>query len=87
LIPPQKNPAHAGFFLLYNISRHSGTEFPETEHNDNQLHARHDRTADCNINLGLDGGGRITAQGPPKQIAANPASVTGPYLKNVLGKK
>jgi excinuclease ABC subunit A len=48
------------------------------------------KTADWVIDLGPeggDGGGRIIAQGSPKQIAANPASVTGPYLKNVFGKK
>ena len=29
-------------------------------------------------------GGRIVAEGTPEQIAANPASVTGPFLKEVL---
>ena len=31
-----------------------------------------------------DGGGRIVATGPPEQIAANPASHTGRYLKKLL---
>ncbi len=47
-------------------------------------------TADWVIDLGPeggDGGGRIIAQGSPKDIAENPASVTGVYLKQVLQKK
>ena len=42
------------------------------------------------FDLGPDGGsagGRIVAQGTPEQLAADPASVTGPYLKEVLNKK
>ena len=41
------------------------------------------------FDLGPDGGsagGRIVAQGTPEQLAADPASVTGPYLKEVLNK-
>ena len=48
------------------------------------------KTADWIIDLGPEGGeggGRIIAQGSPKDIAANPASVTGIYLKQVLHKK
>ena len=48
------------------------------------------KTADWIIDLGPEGGeggGRIIAQGSPKDIAANPASVTGHYLKQVLKKK
>jgi excinuclease ABC subunit A len=48
------------------------------------------KTADWIIDLGPEGGeggGRIIAQGSPKDIAANPASVTGVYLKQVLNKK
>ena len=47
------------------------------------------KTADWIIDLGPEGGeggGRIVAQGTPKEIAANPDSVTGPYLKQVLKK-
>jgi excinuclease ABC subunit A len=47
------------------------------------------KTADWVIDLGPeggDGGGRIIAQGSPQDIAANPDSVTGPYLKQALGK-
>jgi excinuclease ABC subunit A len=45
------------------------------------------KTADWVIDLGPeggDGGGRIVAQGTPKDIAANKESVTGPYLKKLL---
>lgn len=45
------------------------------------------KTADWVIDLGPeggDGGGRIVAQGSPKDIAANKNSVTGPYLKKLL---
>jgi excinuclease ABC subunit A len=47
------------------------------------------KTADWIIDLGPeggDGGGRIIAQGSPNEIAADPASVTGHYLKTVLKK-
>ncbi|MBR0290592.1 MAG: hypothetical protein IJQ79_00490, partial [Bacteroidales bacterium] len=30
------------------------------------------------------GGGRVVAKGTPEQIAADPASVTGPYLRDML---
>ena len=45
------------------------------------------KTADWIIDLGPEGGeggGYIIAQGSPADIAANPQSVTGPYLKQVL---
>jgi excinuclease ABC subunit A len=48
------------------------------------------KTADWIIDLGPEGGvggGHIIAQGSPKDIAANPDSVTGEYLKPVLAKK
>jgi len=48
------------------------------------------KTADWIIDLGPeggDGGGRIIAQGTPEDVAENPASFTGRYLRNVLGKK
>ena len=47
------------------------------------------KTADWVIDLGPeggDGGGVIVAQGSPKDVAANKDSVTGPYLKKLLGK-
>jgi excinuclease ABC subunit A len=45
------------------------------------------KTADWVIDMGPEGGeggGRIVAQGSPRDIAANKASVTGPYLKKLL---
>ncbi len=48
------------------------------------------KTADWVIDMGPEGGnggGRIVAQGSPKDIAENPESVTGPYLQKLLGKK
>jgi len=48
------------------------------------------KTADWVIDLGPEGGvggGRIIAQGSPKELSANPESVTGQYLKQVLDKK
>ena len=45
------------------------------------------KSVDYLIDMGPDGGaagGRIVATGTPEQIAANPASVTGPYLKELL---
>lgn len=48
------------------------------------------KTADWIIDLGPEGGvggGSIIAQGSPKDIALNPKSVTGEYLKLVLNKK
>ena len=47
------------------------------------------KTADWVIDLGPeggDGGGQIIAQGSPAQVADNPDSVTGKYLKPVLNK-
>lgn len=45
------------------------------------------RASDHIIDLGPEGGdkgGRLVAQGPPEAIAADPASVTGRYLKSEL---
>ena len=45
------------------------------------------KCADWIIDLGPeggDGGGRIVAQGTPEQVAANPESFTGQYLRKVL---
>ena len=46
-------------------------------------------SVDYIFDMGPEGGakgGRIVAQGTPEELAANPASVTGPYLKEVLNK-
>ncbi len=48
------------------------------------------KCADYVIDIGPEGGkggGQIVARGTPEQIAANPASHTGKYLKKVLKKK
>jgi excinuclease ABC subunit A len=47
------------------------------------------RAADYIIDLGpgpADAGGRIVAEGPPEEVAANPASITGPYLAEELAR-
>lgn len=47
------------------------------------------KVADHIIDIGPDGGqngGQIIAEGTPEQIAMNPKSVTGPYLKKYLFK-
>jgi excinuclease ABC subunit A len=36
---------------------------------------------------GGDGGGEVVAEGTPEQIARNPKSYTGQYLKPVLARK
>ena len=46
------------------------------------------KSVDYLIDMGPEGGrrgGRIVAKGTPEQIADDPASVTGPYLKPMLG--
>jgi len=45
------------------------------------------KSCDYILDLGPDGGaagGRIVAKGTPEELAANPDSVTGPYLKEIL---
>ena len=45
------------------------------------------KSVDYLFDMGPEGGrkgGRIVAQGTPEELAVNPASVTGPYLKDVL---
>ena len=47
------------------------------------------KCADYLIDLGPDGGedgGRVVAEGTPEEVAKNPASATGVYLKEKLGK-
>ena len=53
-----------------------------TEHNLDVL-----KSVDYLLDLGPEGGragGQIVARGTPEELAANPASVTGPFLKEIL---
>jgi len=62
--------------------RDAGNSVVVIEHNLDVI-----KTADWVIDLGPeggDGGGRIVAEGTPEAVAANPASHTGRYLKQVL---
>ena len=48
------------------------------------------KTADWVIDMGPeggDGGGEVVAEGTPEQIARNPKSYTGQYLKPVLARQ
>ena len=48
------------------------------------------KSADYIFDMGPEGGnagGRIVAQGTPEELAENPASVTGPFLKEVLRQR
>ena len=48
------------------------------------------KTADWVVDMGPeggDGGGQVVAEGTPEQIARNPRSYTGQYLKPVLARK
>ena len=70
--------------VLHRLRDH-GNSVVVIEHNLDVI-----KTADWVIDLGPeggDGGGRIIAQGTPEDVAENPASFTGQYLKHVLGKK
>ena len=45
------------------------------------------KSVDYIIDMGPEGGargGRVIAQGAPEQLACDPSSVTGQYLKNIL---
>jgi excinuclease ABC subunit A len=70
--------------VLHRLRDH-GNSVVVIEHNLDVI-----KTADWVIDLGPeggDGGGRIIAQGTPEDVAENPASFTGQYLKHVLGRK
>ena len=48
------------------------------------------KTADWIVDMGPEGGdagGEVVAEGTPEQIARNPKSYTGHYLKPVLARK
>jgi excinuclease ABC subunit A len=62
--------------------RDAGNSVVVIEHNLDVI-----KTADWIVDLGPeggDGGGRLVAQGTPEQVAANPASKTGEYLRRSL---
>jgi excinuclease ABC subunit A len=47
------------------------------------------KTADWVIDMGPEGGsggGQVVAVGTPEEVAANPQSMTGRYLKRLLGR-
>jgi excinuclease ABC subunit A len=73
--------------LLLNVLhrlRDAGNTVVVIEHNIDVI-----KTADWIIDLGPEGGeggGRIVAEGTPEQVAANPASHTGRYLRKALGE-
>src|SRR5579872_1319287 len=67
--------------VLHRLVDHGNTVVV-IEHNLDVL-----KTADWLIDLGPEGGergGRIIAEGTPEQLAANPASATGEYLRHPL---
>jgi excinuclease ABC subunit A len=48
------------------------------------------KTADWVIDMGPEGGsggGQVVAVGTPEEVAANPASMTGRYLKRLLNQR
>ena len=70
--------------VLHRLREHGNTVVV-IEHNLDVI-----KTADWIIDLGPeggDGGGRIIAEGTPEEVANNPLSFTGSYLKPVLRKK
>jgi excinuclease ABC subunit A len=70
--------------VLHRLREH-GNSVVVIEHNLDVV-----KTADWIIDLGPEGGnggGRIIAEGTPEQIAANPASYTGSYLRRVINSK
>jgi excinuclease ABC subunit A len=69
--------------VLHRLVEHGNTVVV-IEHNLDVI-----KTADWVVDLGPEGGeggGRIIAEGTPEQVAANPESHTGRYLKTVLGR-
>jgi excinuclease ABC subunit A len=69
--------------VLHRLVEHGNTVVV-IEHNLDVI-----KTADWIVDLGPEGGeggGRIIAEGTPEQVAANPESHTGRYLKPVLAR-
>ena len=75
----------ADIALLLKVLQHlrdAGNTIVVIEHNLDVI-----KTADWIIDMGPEGGaggGRVVGEGTPEDIAANPASHTGVYLKRVL---
>ena len=70
--------------VLHRLVEHGNTVVV-IEHNLDVI-----KTADWIVDLGPEGGeggGRIIAEGTPEQVAANPASHTGQYLRPVLARR
>jgi excinuclease ABC subunit A len=70
--------------VLHRLVDHGNTVVV-IEHNLDVL-----KTADWLIDLGPEGGekgGYVIAEGTPEQLAANPASATGQYLRQLLDKR
>jgi excinuclease ABC subunit A len=70
--------------VLFRLREHGNTIIV-IEHNMDII-----KTADWVIDLGPEGGtggGEIIAQGTPEQVADNPASFTGQYLKKILQRQ
>ncbi len=64
--------------------RDAGNTIVVIEHNLDVI-----KTADWVVDMGPEGGaggGTVVAEGTPEQVAANPASYTGRYLKPLLGR-
>jgi excinuclease ABC subunit A len=70
--------------VLHRLRDHGNT-IVVIEHNLDVI-----KTADWVIDLGPeggDGGGQVIAAGTPEQVADAPASYTGRYLREALGKR
>jgi len=68
---------------VLNRLRDAGNTLVVIEHNLDVI-----KTADWIIDMGPEGGaggGRVVAEGTPEDVAANPASHTGQYLRRYLG--
>jgi excinuclease ABC subunit A len=75
----------ADIALLLNVLQHlrdAGNTIVIIEHNLDVI-----KTADWLIDMGPEGGsggGQVVGVGTPEQLAANPESFTGRYLKRLL---
>ncbi|MCD8332639.1 MAG: ABC-ATPase UvrA, partial [Clostridiales bacterium] len=70
--------------ILHRLAE-GGTTVVVIEHNLDVI-----KTADYIIDMGLeggDGGGTVIAEGTPEEVAENPASFTGEYIRKYLPQK